>query len=149
MKILMVCLGNICRSPLAQGILEYKVKEKGLNWEVDSAGTSGWHSGESPDIRSVDVARRNGIDLSNQRSRKFTHKDLDAFDVIFAMDSQNFQDILSLAEDHQDQSKVELILNYLYPGENRAVPDPYYEGGFDKVFIMLENAIDNFIESKL
>lgn len=147
MKILMVCLGNICRSPLAEGIMWQKIKERNLSWEVDSSGTSGWHEGSLPDRRSVEVAKKNGIDITNQRSRQINAKDLEFFDLIVAMDSSNYNDILRLADSYAKKEKVKLILNYLYPNENRGVPDPYYEGGFEKVYLMLEKSCENIIQS--
>ena len=146
MKILMVCLGNICRSPLAEGILLQKIKERNLPWKVDSAGTSGWHQGELPDRRSIAVAKAHGIDITYQRSRQFTVADIEEFDLILAMDSSNYSNILSLTTTEQQKSKVKLILNYLYPNENRGVPDPYYEGGFEQVYQMLAAACDIMIE---
>ena len=145
MKILMVCLGNICRSPLAHGILEAKLPE---HWSVDSAGTSGWHQGERPDTRSVLEARRNGISIDHQRSRQFQVQDFETFDVIFAMDSSNYSNIVRLAPDEQSAAKVRLIMNEIYPGENRQVPDPYTGGqsGFSEVYEMLEQAVNAFIE---
>lgn len=147
MKVLMVCLGNICRSPLAHGILEKEIGAQNLPWEVDSAGTSGWHNGLPPDIRSIEIAKKNGIDISQQISRLFTSNDFEAFDLILAMDSANYSNILKKSRNEEDEAKVKLILNYTFPGENRAVPDPYYEGGFDKVFEMIEKAIIQMIES--
>jgi len=146
MKILMVCLGNICRSPLAEGILRQKIKERNLSWEVDSAGTSGWHQGELPDRRSIAVAKAHHIDLTYQRSRQFTAADFEQFDLILAMDSSNYSNILRLASTEMQRSKVKLILNYLYPNENRAVPDPYYEGGFEKNYQMLAAACEKIVE---
>jgi len=146
MKILMVCLGNICRSPLAEGILLEKIKERNLSWEVDSAGTSGWHQGELPDRRSIAVAKAHNIDLTYQRSRQFTKADLEKFDLILAMDSSNYSNILNLTTTETQKSKVKLILNYLYPNENRAVPDPYYNGGFEKVYQMLAAACEKIVE---
>ena len=142
----MVCLGNICRSPLAHGIMEAKCEQLDLNWEIDSAGTSGWHIGEVPDARSIEVAKTNGIDISNQKSRKFEKSDFQNYDLILAMDVSNFNDILSLSNTEAERDKVRLILNYLYPNENRQVPDPYYEGGFEGVYKMLSLACDKFIE---
>ena len=135
----MVCLGNICRSPLAEGILQSKVS-KGVI--VDSAGTSGFHQGELPDSRSIAVAKKYGIDLTNQRSRKFSSKDFDTFDVIYAMDYSNYRDIIALALTEEDKGKVKMILNESFPGEDRNVPDPYYGGemGFENVYAMLEEA---------
>lgn len=146
MKILMVCLGNICRSPLAEGILLEKIKERKLSWEVDSAGTSGWHQGALPDRRSIEVAKAHGIDLTYQRSRQFKAADLDQFDLILAMDSSNYSNIVRMATSEAQKSKVKLILNYAYPNENRAVPDPYYEGGFEKVYQMIAIACEKIIE---
>lgn len=146
MKILMVCLGNICRSPLAEGIMQQKVKERNLAWEVDSSGTSGWHEGDLPDRRSIEVARTNGIDITSQRSRQIRAKDLESFDLILAMDSSNYNDILRLTTTETQKRKVKLILNYLYPNENRGVPDPYYEGGFEKVYQMLEKSCENIVQ---
>jgi len=142
----MVCLGNICRSPLAEGILLTKIKERNLPWRVDSAGTSGWHQGELPDPRSIAVAKAHNIDLTYQRSRQFVKADLERFDLILAMDSSNYSNILRLATTEMQKSKVKLILNYAYPNENRAVPDPYYEGGFEEVYQMLVAACEKIIE---
>ena len=146
----MVCLGNICRSPLAEGILRSKVEENGLGWEVDSAGTGAWHSGEMPDPRSVEVARRNGIDITRQRARQFKRADFDQFDLIYAMDAENYRNILALADNDAHKGKVSMIMNMAYPGENRRVPDPYYGGpsGFDDVFEMLDLACDKIIEQR-
>lgn len=146
MKILMVCLGNICRSPLAEGILQSKIDHLKLNWEVDSCGTSGYHNGELPDKRSIEVAKNHNIDITNQRSRKLLQADLDNFDLIIAMDSSNYADILRLSTSDEQSSKVKLLLNFLYKGENRAVPDPYYEGGFESVFHMIDLACDQIIQ---
>lgn len=146
MKILMVCLGNICRSPLAEGILQAKVAARGLNWEVDSAGTSGFHSGEKPDRRSIKVAREHGIDISNQHSRQFRGWDFESFDVIYAMDLQNYRDILSMANSEEERAKVRMIMNELEPGEDINVPDPYFgEFGFENVFTMLDNACEEIV----
>lgn len=146
MRVLMVCLGNICRSPLAEGILDHKIKLHQLDWTVDSAGTSGWHEGEKPDTRSIDVAIQHQIDISKQKSRKYTVDDFDNFDLILAMDSSNYQDIIKLARNESDKNKVKLILNYSYPNSNKAVPDPYYEGGFEYVYTEIEKAIEHLIK---
>lgn len=144
MKILMVCLGNICRSPLAEGILRAKLSEDFL---VDSAGTGDWHVGNGPDKRSVSVAKKYGIDISNQRARQFNPKDFDEFDLIYVMDESNFKDVISLAKNEIHQSKVKLILEDF---ENKNVPDPYYGGeeGFENVFKMLDE-ISTQIASKI
>ena len=145
MKILMVCLGNICRSPLAEGILKHKLNSKAEKWVVDSAGTSGWHDGKQPDSRSIEIAKIHGIDITDQTSRKFTSRDFDQFDLILAMDSSNYQNIVQLARNDEDRKKVELIMNFTYPGQNRAVPDPYYDNGFPRVYEMLDKCCDEII----
>lgn len=146
-KVLMVCLGNICRSPLAEGILRSKLTN---NFTVDSAGTGGWHAGELPDKRSIQTARERGIDITNQRARKFKKSDFEDFDFIYVMDNQNYKDVLALAESETHKNKVQLILEELFPGERVDVPDPYYGGqdGFEKVFDMLDEAC-NCIANKL
>ncbi|MGM0634512.1 MAG: low molecular weight protein-tyrosine-phosphatase [Bacteroidota bacterium] len=147
-KVLMVCLGNICRSPLAEGIFKSKVEDHKI--QVDSAGTANYHVGESPDPRSIEIARANGIDISQQKGRQFTQKDFKDFDYIFAMDQSNYDNIIALAETESDKNKVDLILNQLTPDENLEVPDPYYGGkdGFKNVFQMLDKAT-NVLKEKL
>jgi protein-tyrosine phosphatase len=146
MKLLMVCLGNICRSPLAEGIMKQKARESGLNWTIDSAGTGYWHTGELPDRRSVAVARRYGIDITDQRARQIQDLDLDRFDKIFVMDTRNLSDVLRLASSDEHRNKVELILDQTHPGESRSVPDPYHDDdGFEAVFHMLDAACEAFI----
>ena len=142
MKILMVCLGNICRSPLAEGILQSKVNSDIVR--VDSAGTAAHHVGELPDIRSIAVAKKYGIDLTNQQARKFVAKDFDQFDLIYAMDQSNYYNILGLARNANDKQKVQLILNEVDSNANNEVPDPYYGGdyGFENVYQMLNEACD-------
>jgi len=141
-KILMVCLGNICRSPLAEGILKSKVYS--FKTFVDSAGTGAYHIGKKPDVRSISIANINGLDISDQRAREFTVEDFDNFDIIYAMDNSNFEDILSLARNESDKVKVKLILNEVFPDENLDVPDPYHGGdfGFKNVYKMLDEACD-------
>jgi protein-tyrosine phosphatase len=132
----MVCLGNICRSPLAEGILKSKAK----NLEVDSAGTAGYHVGKQPDIRSIDIAKKYDINLTNQRARQFSTRDFDDFDKIYVMDTDNYSKIISLARSQEDMDKVDLILNEIYPKEYKSVPDPYYGGdeGFQNIYNLLE-----------
>ena len=144
----MVCLGNICRSPLAEGILKSKLPED--NFFVDSAGTSNYHIGSKPDSRSIAIAKHYGIDINNQRGRQFTTIDFDRFDYIYAMDNSNYRNIIGLARNTSDKDKVKLILNESVPNENLEVPDPYYGGdsGFDNVFKMLDEAC-NVIVDKL
>jgi protein-tyrosine phosphatase len=151
MRVLMVCLGNICRSPLAEGILRAKAKEKGLAIEVDSAGTGGWHAGEAPDRRSQKVALQNGIDISHQKARKFKLQDFDDFDLILAMDTENMKDLLLLAPNEMARAKVKLILNYINPTKNQNVPDPYYGqmADFEAVFNLLDQALEKFLNASL
>ena len=146
MKILMVCLGNICRSPLAQGIME---KYAPKDWLIDSAGTSGWHASERPDTRSILTAKEHGIVIDQQRSRQVTPEDFRLFDIIFAMDSSNYSNLIQLAPEESVKNKVRLLLNEAYPGENRQVPDPYTGGqeGFSHVYELLEEAIQSFLSA--
>ncbi|MCF8244864.1 MAG: low molecular weight phosphotyrosine protein phosphatase [Saprospiraceae bacterium] len=147
MKILMVCLGNICRSPLAEGIMQHKITASGLDWQVDSAGTGAWHVGEQPDSRSIATARQHGIDITRQRARQLKPHDLDRFDLVLAMDSQNYRDILGLATTKAQEDKVLLIMNFVAPDRNQAVPDPYWnDNGFEQVFEMLEAACGMVVE---
>lgn len=147
MKFLMVCLGNICRSPLAEGILKDKIKQEGLSWKVDSAGTSGYHSGALPDGRSIAIAQEYNLDITDQQSRKLTHQDLDDFDVIYVMDSSNYNDVMSLCENATQKSKIRLIMNMVKPERNVAVPDPYWgDSGFKNVYLMLEEACEAIVK---
>ncbi len=141
-KIVMVCLGNICRSPLAEGILASKLpKDK---FTVDSAGTGSWHIGQSPDERSIAVAKKNGLDITYQRGRQFKNSDFDTFDYIFVMDNSNYDNVIALAENEKQKEKVTLIMNELYPAQNKDVPDPYFgmHNGFDIVYKMLDEVCD-------
>ncbi len=134
----MVCLGNICRSPLAEGVLASKLpKEKFI---VDSAGTGPWHVGKQPDERSIAIARLNGLDITSQKGRQFSLKDFDNFDYIYVMDGSNYKDVMKLAKTEDHKQKVVLILNELFPGENVDVPDPYFglKNGFETVYGMLD-----------
>lgn len=145
----MVCLGNICRSPLAEGILRNKAEKLNLDIDIDSAGTSNYHIGQHPDNRTVLNAKQHGIDISKLKGRQFQVEDFDKFDTIFVMDSSNYSDVISLARNENDKNKVELILNRVYPNSNMAVPDPYFGGeqGFENVFILLEKACDVIVHS--
>jgi protein-tyrosine phosphatase len=147
MKILMVCLGNICRSPLAEGILQSKARKAGLNWQVDSAGTNGYHVGEAPHPLSQKVARLNGIDICDQRARRFVKEDMERYDKIYAMADDVIDDIRRIAKGRYDESKVELFLNELYPGKNASVPDPWYgeEPGYHEVYELIDKACDQII----
>lgn len=141
-KIVMVCLGNICRSPLAEGILKNKLDSD--NYLVDSAGTANYHTGKSPDKRSIAVAKKNGLDIANQQAAHFESSYFKKYDLIFVMDLNNYNDVLSLAKNKQDRDKVSLILNETYPNQNMEVPDPYYGGseGFDYVYELLDAACE-------
>jgi len=149
MKILMVCLGNICRSPMAQGILEKKVQEAGLQDQisVDSAGTSDYHVGDKPDPRAIEKSSKYDIDISAYRGRQFEKDDFEAFDRIFAMDFSNYENILRLSRSKEDSKKVEMILNLSKPNSNMSVPDPYYGGeeGFENVYQLLDAACDELM----
>lgn len=149
MKVLMVCLGNICRSPLADGLLRRKVADLKLPIEVDSAGTSGHHAGEKPDTRMMAVAKSFGTDLSMLRSRQFIKQDLIDFDVIYVMDRNNYWDVLNLCDSKEQEAKVVPIMDLIYPEENKIVPDPYYGGnqGFIDVYTMLDQVTDKIIEN--
>ncbi len=139
-NILMVCLGNICRSPLAEGILTAKLPKD--SFFVDSAGTGNWHIGSQPDERSIIVAKNNGIDISNQKCRQFTTSDFENFDYIFVMDESNYNDVTFLSKNENQKSKVHFILNDLFPNKKVAVPDPYFgvQNGFEIVFKMLDES---------
>jgi protein-tyrosine phosphatase len=144
----MVCLGNICRSPMAKAILIKKLNEKNITWvEVDSAGTSDYHIGGKADRRTIESGKKHGIDLSSHRGRQFEREDFEEFDLIYAMDSENHANMLYLARNEEEAKKVKLILNELNPGSNQSVPDPWFGGekDFEKVFHMLDKACDVII----
>ncbi len=145
-KILMVCLGNICRSPLAEGIMRSKLT---ADFTVDSAGTGNWHIGQLPDKRSISTAKKRGLDISNQRARQFEISDFATFDHIFVMDNSNYKDVLALAPNDEAKSKVKLILNEIFLNENVDVPDPYFGGedGFENVFDILDQACDKIAKN--
>lgn len=133
MRILMVCLGNICRSPLAHGVMQHLADKAGLNWEIDSAGTGNWHVGEAPDRRAIAVAKSHGIDISGQRAQHFNATLFDAYDHIFVMDRANYRDVLRLAQNEAQRAKVQLFLG------DREVPDPYYDNAlFEPVYAKVE-----------
>ncbi len=144
MKILMVCLGNICRSPLAEGILAKKAKEKNLSWQIDSAGTNGYHTGEAPHKLSQKVALKNGIDISKQVSRKFVANDFGLFDKIYVMAEDVMQDVKRISGEKFDAEKVDFFLNELHKEKNKDVPDPWYgeEDGYDEVFELIDKTCD-------
>lgn len=145
-KVLMVCLGNICRSPLAEGILQSKIsKELCL---VDSAGTANYHVGEAPDYRSIAVAKKHGVFIHSQKCRQLHPNDFEIFDYIYVMDKSNYANVLKLAPNEVAKQKVHLILNELYPNQNLEVPDPYYGDikGFEDVYQLLDEACTKVVE---
>ena len=144
----MVCLGNICRSPLAEGILKQKVRKAGLPWTIESAGTNGYHIGEPPHHLSQKVAKLNGIDICDQRARRFTADDFQRYDKIYAMSSDVIDEMKWIAKNKFDRSKVELLMNELKPGKNQDVPDPWYgpEPGYHQVFKMIDEACDAMLK---
>lgn len=146
MKILMVCLGNICRSPLAHGIMQARIDTLGLEWEVDSAGTSAYHQGSRPDERSIAEAVRHGIDITGQRSRQIQASDLSYYNLILTMDTSNYNDVRQLIQENSHLDKIKLLLDFVYPGQNRSVPDPYYNGGFSTVYEMIHQAVDRIVQ---
>ena len=150
MKILMVCLGNICRSPLAEGILQHKASATGLNWVVESAGTNGYHTGEPPHHLSIKVAELNNIDISNQRSRRFVAEDFERYDKIYAMAEDVMDDMKRIAKNKFDAQKTDLLLNELFPQQNRDVPDPWYgpEKGYHDVFDLIDKACEKIINNR-
>ncbi len=151
MKILFVCLGNICRSPLAEGILKKKFEEKGIDGIIHSAGFEPYHEGQHPDPRSVSTAEKHNIDISNKVARLFSQEDFDNYDKILVMDSMNYADVIRLARDESDRKKVDFLLNQVNEGSNDEVPDPYYGGpsGFDKVYDMMEQACERIVSDML
>lgn len=148
MKILMVCLGNICRSPMAEGIMRHLAEGQGLDWHVDSAGTGGWHIGEAPDNRAIRTARRHGIDISGLQARKFKAEDFEEFDHIFVMDSTNYADVMALSESEAERNKVRLFLEAADPNDPvKNVTDPWFEDQlFEPVFLKIREACEKLIE---
>lgn len=144
-RVLMVCLGNICRSPLAQGILQSKVNPNTVF--VDSAGTGGYHTNKPPDPRSIEVAHTYGINISKQRCRQFSRMDFEAFDIIYVMDKENYKNVLKMSRTKAEQNKVRLLLSEI-DGRDNEVPDPYYGGkdGFEKVFKMIDHACEHIVK---
>lgn len=145
-KLLMVCLGNICRSPLAEGILKSKVDPAKV--KVESAGTGDYHIGQIPDERSISIAHKNKLDITDQKGRQFIASDFDEYDHIYVMDMANYRDVIALARNENEKEKVSLILDEIFPGENVDVPDPYFGGteGFANVYKMLDEACDKIAE---
>ena len=148
LKILMVCLGNICRSPMAHGLLQHKVVQLKLDWEIDSAGTSPYHKGELPDNRAIACMKRHGIDITYQRSRPITPADLRYYDRIFVMDHSNLRDVSDMAGTEDELQKISLIMGLTDSQNPEDVPDPWYgnsDSGFEKVYKMLDAATDRLI----
>ena len=149
MKMLMVCLGNICRSPMAEGILQQKAKAAGFDWIIDSAGTNGLHNGEHPHHLSQKICKQNGIDISQQVSRKFTLNDFDEYDLIFAMSKDVLSDLKKWRWNPRDIEKTSLLLEQTHPGMQMDVPDPWYgnEDGYIEVYALIEAACENIIST--
>lgn len=147
MKILFVCYGNICRSPLAEGVLRNKAVKAGLDIEFDSAATSNWHTGEKPDKRGIKTAALHGIDISEHKARQVKISDFDVFDIIVAMDKSNYSDLMNMSRNSNDSKKIKLFLNLAYPNCNADVHDPYYDGKFGEVFDVLNDAGDIIIDN--
>jgi protein-tyrosine phosphatase len=147
MKILMVCLGNICRSPMAEGILQEKAWKAGLNWSVESAGTNGYHTGEPPHSLSIKVAKLNGIDISKQRSRRFIADDFDRYDRIYAMAGDVLEDMRRIAKGKFDPAKAQLFMDEMYPGKGMDVPDPWSGPEFEyhEAFDLINKTCDSII----
>lgn len=148
-RVLMVCLGNICRSPMAEGIFRHILGADATHWHIDSAGTSAFHVGERPDERAIDTLAQRGIDIRNQRSRQFTPSDLEVFDYILTMDMQNLRDVRGLANGKEQVERIRLLSEYSYPNDNIEVPDPYYGGrnGFVQVADLIESSCLAFIKA--
>jgi protein-tyrosine phosphatase len=144
MKILMVCLGNICRSPIAEGVMNNLIKAEGLDWEVSSAGTNGYHVGEAPHRFSQKICKHNGIDISAQRARRFCYRDFQNFDIIYVMAADVFDEVTSMTTSAKDKAKVHYFLEPLFPGEKQSVPDPWYgnEDGYTSVYELIQQGCE-------
>jgi len=151
MKILMVCLGNICRSPLAEGILQDKALKAGLKWSIESAGTNSYHIGEPPHPMSQKVARIHNIDISKQRARRFVGEDFEIYDKIYALAEDVLDDIKIIAKKKFDPKKIDLLMNEIYPDKNKDVPDPYYgpESGYIEAYNLMEEACEAIVKKYL
>lgn len=146
MRILVVCLGNICRSPIAEGLFRKRIQEQNLPWEVDSAGTGSWHIGEMPDHRSVSVCKSKGLDISGQRARQVRTDDFYHFDKILAMDQSNEDHLLKMRPDDA-KAEVRKMLDYVDPDGKLEVPDPYWDGRFSEVYDLLDVAVAKAIDA--
>ena len=147
MKILIVCIGNICRSPMAEGILMHKLKQKNIHATVDSAGTGPWHVGQHPDYRAIETAQQHGIDISKLVARLFVNTDFDKFDKIYVADEEVYSDVLSRAKNEKDIAKIDFLLNVFEPNSNKPVPDPYYgnQDGFETIFQLIDQACEKIV----
>ena len=145
----MVCLGNICRSPLAEGVLQDKAFKAGLTWSVESAGTDTYHIGQPPHPLSQKVARKHGIDICNQRARRFVAEDFQRFDKIYALAEDVLYEIRRIAKNRFDDSKIDLLMNELYPNSNMDVPDPWYglEDGYHRAYQLIDAACEAIIRN--
>jgi len=148
MHILMVCLGNICRSPMAEGILRDLIRKEGLDITTDSAGTADYHVGEEPDRRAQEAMRRQGLDISDLSGRQLVPEDFEQFDLLLAMDESNLRNMLRLAPNKALGAKAKLLMDYAPEHRHREVPDPYYgdEEGFDEVYAMVTEACRNLLK---
>ncbi len=148
MKILFVCLGNICRSPMAEGVMKNLIQKHNLDWEVESAGTERYHVGECPDKRAQRTAAKFGLDISKQVAKQISSKDFERFDLIYALATNVMDEILSLKGSSAYQNKIKLFMDELFPGEYRDVPDPWYgdEAGFDPVYKFIQQGCEKIIK---
>lgn len=145
----MVCLGNICRSPLAEGVLKKLLTEKNItDWKVDSAGIGGWHEGDLPDQRAIRIAKQHGIDITDQRARQIRQKDFSLFDHILVMDTENMKDALKICT-LQYAVKIRMIMDFKYPGKGIIVPDPYYTNRFEESLQLILEGCEAFLEQKI
>ena len=151
MKILMVCLGNICRSPMAEAILQYHANKAGLQWTVESAGTNGYHNGEPPHPLSIKIALQNGLDIQHQKSRQFTAADFDKYDKIYAMAKDVITAMKHIAKDKSKIEKTAILLNELHPGSNQCVSDPWSgpEKGYHETFEIIEQACKKIVQRQV
>ena len=147
-RILFVCLGNICRSPMAEGILRHKAEKQGIKLTIDSAGTGHWHAGENPDKRATNTAKEHGIDISTLVARQIIEDDFDTFDLILVADSEVYTGVMDIVRNENDKKKIDFTMNLVHPDSNMAIPDPYLGGmdGFEKVFDMLDKACDAILK---
>ena len=144
-KILMVCLGNICRSPMAEGVMRQKIKDYGLDAQVNSCGTASYHIGEAPDYRGIKTLHNYGIDISQHQGQQFSISDFDAYDLIFVMDTRNYSNIIAKARNKNDKEKITLLMDEIYPGQQKVVPDPYYGDieDYEETYALVEGACEH------